>query len=838
MFLFFASWVAVGLQLLKRSVLYHERTHVNEMRTKNIDMIREESRVLSQHFYDYSYSLFYALLWMVIAFLPASGIFFTLGTLLAERLLYLPSFGYCILLALLLHTVSNLLIHGKVFLIDSHHIEINNQSESVIVDDSERSERDQHQNEDDTPVTCHDNDKDNQHDLNQSQDDSNQESEQDMNNNHESDDKPVKNTPASRLLSIALFYALVIGVVSYYCQQARYYNQYWKSDEALFRYTLTVCPNSAKTNLQVSKLYSYRLQNNHHHDQSNIAKYSHTKDSTEELSESEALELAWKHLQRAQEIDPGFCDTGYQEALLLLARARLHEGSEYDQFREDLEDMLRSERSKLRAEAKSISEYVREKEQQFLLDDSRLSQQLFQRAITATLRNLKCVYSNRGSLELLTKLWQHEVAMIENLLQQNENNNINNDLKNKYTLNYVAIIARQAKLAAEFELPGLAVKKFVDIAVMSYNLMRYSETLDYLYRARKALLRSIYSNSVQNTTSFPSNNPRIISNKDLINHLHDFFNEKITENVFHSDEKILLRVLLCKVNALFAVMRNGILQHFMSQKDKSNNDEQDWKRSMHSLIPQKQLQRLLTAQMILEDLKGNINAECTILSIITTNKDIQQNTNKNNLQLEHVYRTSVVTTTNLLAARLVVTNVTQTLEYTRILTNALAFQYLYDSESEGKSKQEREQLAYYEDQVFQLWRFAGRSAYLLKDFQRAMEYYSMAILANIFSNTQDVDQRRTTGVRGRVLVEGLYSLTTDLSDSLLHNSTFKDKNVTCYQHVLFWNQLSNMLSTKSSSPSQSSPNIKSVSDLKSGKVFQVIEVTEFSERQRCSLLFW
>ena len=38
-------------------------------------------------------------LWIVIPMLPASNLFMKVGTLLAERLLYVPSLGYCCLVA-------------------------------------------------------------------------------------------------------------------------------------------------------------------------------------------------------------------------------------------------------------------------------------------------------------------------------------------------------------------------------------------------------------------------------------------------------------------------------------------------------------------------------------------------------------------------------------------------------------------------------------------------------------------------------------------------------------------------------------------------------------------
>ena len=41
-----------------------------------------------------------ALSWIVIPYLPASNLFFPVGFVVAERVLYLPSMGFCLLVAL------------------------------------------------------------------------------------------------------------------------------------------------------------------------------------------------------------------------------------------------------------------------------------------------------------------------------------------------------------------------------------------------------------------------------------------------------------------------------------------------------------------------------------------------------------------------------------------------------------------------------------------------------------------------------------------------------------------------------------------------------------------
>ena len=51
--------------------------------------------------------------WIIIPFVPASNIFFFVGTFIAERLLYLPSIGFCILIAYIL---INFTKNNKLFL--------------------------------------------------------------------------------------------------------------------------------------------------------------------------------------------------------------------------------------------------------------------------------------------------------------------------------------------------------------------------------------------------------------------------------------------------------------------------------------------------------------------------------------------------------------------------------------------------------------------------------------------------------------------------------------------------------------------------------------------------
>ncbi len=61
--------------------------------------------------YDYApTALLDGLIWLVVPFVPASGLVFKLGTLLAERLLYMCSIGFCLLLATVLYSAVTALV--------------------------------------------------------------------------------------------------------------------------------------------------------------------------------------------------------------------------------------------------------------------------------------------------------------------------------------------------------------------------------------------------------------------------------------------------------------------------------------------------------------------------------------------------------------------------------------------------------------------------------------------------------------------------------------------------------------------------------------------------------
>ena len=86
-----------------------------------------------------------------------------------------------------------------------------------------------------------------------------------------------------------MFWGLVFPICVFYSLRTHYRNIDWKTDTDLFLASLDVCPNSAKLNLQVTKLYLNRGD----------------------------FEDAARHIAATKSIDPEFCDVWYQVILHL-----------------------------------------------------------------------------------------------------------------------------------------------------------------------------------------------------------------------------------------------------------------------------------------------------------------------------------------------------------------------------------------------------------------------------------------------------------------------------------------------------------------------------------------
>ena len=82
----------------------------------------------------------------------------------------------------------------------------------------------------------------------------------------------------------SMFWGFVIPIAMFYSVRTYYRNVDWRTDTDLFLASLDVCPNSAKLNLQVTKLYLNRGD----------------------------YEDAARHIAATKRIDPEFCDVWYQ----------------------------------------------------------------------------------------------------------------------------------------------------------------------------------------------------------------------------------------------------------------------------------------------------------------------------------------------------------------------------------------------------------------------------------------------------------------------------------------------------------------------------------------------
>lgn len=140
------------------------------------------------------FSLLRMMIWLIVPFIPASAVFLRLGTLLAERLLYIPSIGFCMLSSLLCYLV---VAYSYDFIGDISRLAIR------------------------------------------------------------SGEYHIKTTSHNRRQAIIqVIYSALIGLTSIgFMARARRYNLSWKDDATLFLSSLDVCPRSAKLNLQIAKLH-------------------------------------------------------------------------------------------------------------------------------------------------------------------------------------------------------------------------------------------------------------------------------------------------------------------------------------------------------------------------------------------------------------------------------------------------------------------------------------------------------------------------------------------------------------------------------------------------------
>lgn len=322
-------------------------------------------------------ALFEGLVWLVIPFAPLTGVVFTLGTLLAERLLYLCSVGFCFVLALLLFRLAATAASAA-----------------------------------------------------------------------------AGRRQATRWVTRGVFLAAIAGLVAWYTTQTRAYNVVWQDDAHLFLHAVAVCPRSAKSHLQVSKLFSN-------------AGY---------------LDEAWRHLQQAKAIDAAFCDVHLQEAFILLGRNATA----------TLPPDAPSPAAHIKATYRRSASASASASSPLALDVgagdfmTRVAQ-----AIRALQRSIGCVYTNHQALRMLTQLWD--------LQQMAATPQIAAYVGVPHAVYRAQLLRRQARQAAAIGLDVVAVHKFVDAATALFDHAAASSTpaarrheakaLHVLAQARRVLRR-------------------------------------------------------------------------------------------------------------------------------------------------------------------------------------------------------------------------------------------------------------------------------------------------------------------------------------------------------------
>ena len=195
-------------------------------------------------------AVLHSLMLLVVFFLPASGLVFRLGTLLAERLMYTPSIGSCLLVVAAIYFVSTSVATFLCWLFGLDRTS----KKSASCESVKKSE---------------------------------------VKGTKPSGVPASSAKPCTAYLTQFFFWPCILALAFFYTQRTRTYNKVWKDDNTLFLESLSVCPHSAKMNLQVSKVYSQRGD----------------------------FTSARRHLEAAQRIDPDFCDTGYQDVVITMAVA-------------------------------------------------------------------------------------------------------------------------------------------------------------------------------------------------------------------------------------------------------------------------------------------------------------------------------------------------------------------------------------------------------------------------------------------------------------------------------------------------------------------------------------
>lgn len=375
-----------------------------------------------------STALFEGMIWLIISFLPLTGIVFTLGTLLAERLLYMCSLGYCFLLSYVLYSVL-----VSTFARYSNRLRI----QSIL-----------------------------------------------------------------GLISRILYIAIVSSIVYFFIWRTRQYNLVWKDDAHLFLHAVSVCPTSAKSNLQVSKLYSNQGY----------------------------MTLARHHWQRARDIDPDFCDVHLQEAYILLGK----------------------DNGKTTAPISGVSTAVTQEMSLDITAEDIMDR--IQRASFALTRSLSCVYTGQQALRLLQQLWDIQLLATQSYPHMlHETQTVGHSLPQLQRKYRAQMLRRQAKTAQEAQLNALAITKYMEAANLLFEYLPlpsepkkryYEQKAMYVLSQAQKILREMISQPMDSSSVNPSR-----------------ADQQLTLSLDAAANSVIVP-LKCRVSVLAGGMRSSWLEHF------------------------------------------------------------------------------------------------------------------------------------------------------------------------------------------------------------------------------------------------------------------------------------
>ncbi|EGC38732.1 hypothetical protein DICPUDRAFT_53154 [Dictyostelium purpureum] len=227
---------------------------------------------------EYYHSILWCLLFGLISFLPSSNIFFYVGTAIGERLLYIPSIAFCLLLSRFLTLPLIYLSDYQINNIKEQTKENKNNKSTIKPQSTQSTLTTKKRTTTITPTTT----STPTSNITTTPNDT-------LTNIEYNDTFKIKKLKGyNNYLLLLIIIVLIIS--SLYSVKTWFRNEEWKNEESLFMSALSVCPNSAKVHYNVGILYRRTKQ----------------------------WDKSLEHFERAKEILPEYCDVDYFYALTLI----------------------------------------------------------------------------------------------------------------------------------------------------------------------------------------------------------------------------------------------------------------------------------------------------------------------------------------------------------------------------------------------------------------------------------------------------------------------------------------------------------------------------------------